>query len=72
MSQSHLDVLKFGESLSSKQVEEDYVVEKLESHKGVLSIEYLLELKKQGEEEEQEELEAVLSLICKSLEEILH
>jgi hypothetical protein len=67
-----LDVLKFGESLSSKQVEEDYVVEKLESHKGVLSIEYLLELKKQGEEEEQEELEAVLSLICKSLEEILH
>jgi hypothetical protein len=67
-----LDVVKFGESLSSKQVEEGDVVEKLESHKGVLSNEYLLELKKQRKEEEQKELEAVLSLICKSLGEILH
>lgn len=64
--------MKFGESLSSKQVEEGDVVEKLESHKGVLSNEYLLELQKQRKEEEQEELEAVLSLICKSLGEILH
>lgn len=64
--------MKFGESLSSKQVEEGDVVEKLESHKGVLSNEYLLELKKQRKEEEQKELEAVLSLICKSLGEILH
>lgn len=61
--------MKLGESLGSKQVEEGDVGEKLESHKGVLSNEYLLKLKKQGEEEEQEELEVVLSLICKTLEE---
>jgi hypothetical protein len=69
-----LDVVKLGESLDSKQIEEGDVGEELESHKGVLSNKYLLKLKKQGkeEEEEQEELEVVLSLICKSFEEILH
>ena len=56
--------MKLGESLGSKQVEEGHVGEKLESHKGVLSNEYLLKLKKQGEEEEQEELEVVLPLFA--------
>jgi hypothetical protein len=67
-----LDVVKLGESLGNKQVEEGDVREKLESHKGVLSNEYLFKLKKQGEGEEQEELEVVLSVICRSSEEILH
>lgn len=34
MSQSHLDVVKLGESLGSKQVAEGDVGEKLEVHKG--------------------------------------
>ena len=38
--------------------------EKLESHKELLSNEYLLKLKKQGEEKEQEELEVVLPLFA--------
>jgi hypothetical protein len=43
-----LDVVKLGESLDSKEVEEGHVGEKLESHKEVMSNEYLLKLKKQG------------------------
>jgi len=59
-----LDVVKLGESLDSKEVEEGHVGEKLESCKEVLSNVYLLKLKKQGEEEAQVEPEVVLPLFA--------